>query len=205
VEAEPERRRAHHRQPALEALPTAKWQKDLKACWEDLAAGDYDWAHLAYSIWPDRIREKCKTDRSLAIAHGLEGLCEVAAPKAKTPRRAKTAADIKRESQKQALIQELAEALSALLLGEKIPLDISNAATGAIIVPANKKITPPLLRKIAMAHDAIAIDPSPIRNRIREISTSFKPRFDALEIAEQSEMAMQGNAAPTSGEVEASK
>ena len=50
------------------------WQKRLKETWEKLEAGDYDWAHLAYTIWPDRVREKCKTDKSLAIAHGLEGL-----------------------------------------------------------------------------------------------------------------------------------
>ncbi len=36
-------------------------------------------SHLAYSIWPDRVREVCKTDRSIAIAHGLEELCEVQA------------------------------------------------------------------------------------------------------------------------------
>lgn len=54
-----------------------KWQDDLKACWEKLKSGDYDWAHLAYSIWPDRVREKCKTDRSIAIAHDLEEICKV--------------------------------------------------------------------------------------------------------------------------------
>ncbi|MDB3898531.1 BREX-1 system adenine-specific DNA-methyltransferase PglX [Gammaproteobacteria bacterium] len=50
------------------------WQKLLKDTWENLEAGEYDWAHLAYSYWPDRVREKCKTDKSLAIAHGLEEL-----------------------------------------------------------------------------------------------------------------------------------
>ena len=54
-----------------------QWRKDLKTCWEELEAGTYDWAHLAYTIWPDRVREKCKKDRSLAIAHGLEEICEV--------------------------------------------------------------------------------------------------------------------------------
>jgi hypothetical protein len=48
------------------------WQKRLRATWEKLEAGDYDWAHLAYSIWPERVSEKCKTDKSLAIAHDLE-------------------------------------------------------------------------------------------------------------------------------------
>jgi hypothetical protein len=52
------------------------WQKELKVTWEKLENGDYDWAHLAYSIWPDRVREKCRNDRSLAIAHGLESICE---------------------------------------------------------------------------------------------------------------------------------
>jgi hypothetical protein len=50
------------------------WQKKLKETWESLEAGEYDWAHLAYSIWPERVREKCKTDKSLAIAHDLENL-----------------------------------------------------------------------------------------------------------------------------------
>lgn len=48
------------------------WQRKLKQTWEELQAGEYDWAHLAFSIWPDRVKEKCKTDKSLAIAHGLE-------------------------------------------------------------------------------------------------------------------------------------
>jgi hypothetical protein len=50
------------------------WQKVLKDTWAKLEKGDYDWAHLAMAYWPDRAREKCKTDKSLAIAHGLEDL-----------------------------------------------------------------------------------------------------------------------------------
>ncbi|BCY16549.1 hypothetical protein hrd7_03980 [Leptolinea sp. HRD-7] len=50
------------------------WQKRLKETWQKMEAGEYDWAHLAYSIWPERVREKCKTDKSLAIAHDLEEL-----------------------------------------------------------------------------------------------------------------------------------
>ena len=48
------------------------WQKVLKDTWEKLQAGEYDWAHLAYSYWLDRVCEKCKSDKSLAIAHGLD-------------------------------------------------------------------------------------------------------------------------------------
>lgn len=50
------------------------WQKVLKDTWTKLEKGDYDWAHLAMNYWPDRVREKCKIDKSLAIAHGLESL-----------------------------------------------------------------------------------------------------------------------------------
>jgi hypothetical protein len=50
------------------------WQKLLKDTWAKLEKGDYDWAHLAMNYWPERVREKCKTDKSLAIAHGLENL-----------------------------------------------------------------------------------------------------------------------------------
>jgi hypothetical protein len=50
------------------------WQKVLKDTWAKLEKGDYDWAHLAMSYWPDRVREKCKTDKSLAIAQDLEDL-----------------------------------------------------------------------------------------------------------------------------------
>jgi hypothetical protein len=49
------------------------WRNKLKETWEELKAGDYDWAHLALSIWPERVvKEKCITDRSIAIAHDLE-------------------------------------------------------------------------------------------------------------------------------------
>lgn len=62
------------------------WQKVLKDTWEKLKKGDYDWAHLAMNYWPDRVREKCKTDKSLAIAHGLEDLYIEPPAKPKTAR-----------------------------------------------------------------------------------------------------------------------
>ena len=74
--------------PLWKLFGMPKWQKDLRNCWEELEGGDHDWAHLALSIWPVRVKEKCKTDRSIAIAHNLGDLCEVeqAKPKAKKSR-----------------------------------------------------------------------------------------------------------------------
>lgn len=70
------------------------WQKVLKDTWAKLEKGDYDWAHLAMNYWPERVREKCKTDKSLAIAHGLEDLyIEPEAKQKKTRGRKKAGGD----------------------------------------------------------------------------------------------------------------
>jgi len=59
--------------PLWRLVPQHKpWQKEIKATWDKLCAGDYDWAHLAMHLWPERVVPKCATDRSLAIAHGLQ-------------------------------------------------------------------------------------------------------------------------------------
>ena len=61
-----------------------KWRKASEACWKKLEKGEYDWAHLSYSIWPDRVANKCKKDLSMAIAHGLESICEIKPKEKKT-------------------------------------------------------------------------------------------------------------------------
>jgi hypothetical protein len=48
------------------------WQKELKSYWDELCAGKYDWSHLAMHLWPERVVLICATNRSIAIAHGLE-------------------------------------------------------------------------------------------------------------------------------------
>ena len=48
------------------------WQKECKKVWDKLVAGEYDWAHLAMHLWPERVVPRCAKDRSLAITHGLE-------------------------------------------------------------------------------------------------------------------------------------
>lgn len=66
------------------------WQKVLKDTWTKLEKGDYDWSHLAVNYWPERVREKCATDKSLAIAHGLEDLYVEPEALPKKSRRKKT-------------------------------------------------------------------------------------------------------------------
>ena len=48
------------------------WQNECRKTWDALCKGDYDWAHLAMHLWPERVVLKCAQDRSLAIAHDLE-------------------------------------------------------------------------------------------------------------------------------------
>jgi hypothetical protein len=50
------------------------WQKELKATWEALYEGKYDWSRLAMRFWPERAVPKCVADRSLAIAHGFQDI-----------------------------------------------------------------------------------------------------------------------------------
>lgn len=58
--------------PLWKLFQHRQWQKKLKETWEKLEKGEYDWAHLACSIWPERVLKKCHADRSLAIAHDVE-------------------------------------------------------------------------------------------------------------------------------------
>lgn len=59
--------------PLWRLVPHLKgWQKELKATWDTLCAEEYEWAHVAMHLWPERVVAKCARDRSLAIAHGLE-------------------------------------------------------------------------------------------------------------------------------------
>jgi len=74
--------------PLWKLFRLPKWQKTLKDTWMALERGDYDWSHLAYTIRPEQVREKCKTDKSLAIAHGLEELYVEPPPSKKGKKRA---------------------------------------------------------------------------------------------------------------------
>ena len=80
-------------------------------------------------------------------------------------------------TKKEDLTEQLTEKLSDILLNEKIPLDVVNGQTGEIIIGANKKITKTLLRKLAETYDSVEIDPSPIRNKIFDIISSFEQKF----------------------------
>src|SRR5476649_1156895 len=139
-------------------------------------------------------------DSSLTVPSGTYGIVmdvKVTSGSIKAARQKLTPTEAKRQSKaivdkfaerEAALTEELTQALSNILLNEKIPLDVVNAETGEIIIPANRKITKTLLRKLASVYDHIEIDPSPIRIKIREIISSFESKFEQLKNEREIEM-----------------
>ncbi len=137
-------------------------------------------------------------DSSLLVPSGIYGIVmdvkisgRVDAEKEKlTPSdRRRQVKKIKEEyrNQTEKLRDLLTEALSNILLGEKIPLEVVDLAKeegeiGRTIIEANKKITKTLLRRLASVYKTIDIDPSPVRNKILEIIDSFRGKFSELEM-----------------------
>ena len=131
-------------------------------------------------------------DTSLTVPSGSSGIVMDVRVSSKNPiQQAKMTAVERRKQVKQIqesykqktteLTESLTEALSNILLGEKIPLDVVNVDSGEVIIPANRKITKTLLRKLAAAHEHIEIDPSPIQIKIQGIISDFTVRFEELE------------------------
>ena len=134
-------------------------------------------------------------DTSLTVPSGVTGIVmDVKVTSHKEVRREEVPQDkrvrakgIKEDHKKrrQEMIEELTEALSNILLGEKIPLDVVDASKGEILIPANRKITKTLLRKMAAAGDNIQIESSPIQIKIDEIISDFSPKFSELDNNEE--------------------
>ena len=131
-------------------------------------------------------------DTSLTVPSGTYGIVmdvrvsskEKAAKTKMTPSESKRQQKMIQDDykkRKEELYEQLTEGLANVLLGEKIPLDVVNGESGEIIIPANRKITKMLLRKLAGVYNVVEIDPSPIRNKIREIIGQFEHRFADLE------------------------
>ena len=131
-------------------------------------------------------------DTSLVVPSGVKGIImdvkvstksehEGEKPSLSDVRRRQRKINEEHRAQSDKLRDELTESLSNVLLGEKIPLDVRNRETGEIIIPANRKITKTLLRRLASISKNIDIDPSPVRIKIMEIIDGYQRRFDEIE------------------------
>jgi DNA-directed RNA polymerase subunit beta len=138
-------------------------------------------------------------DSSLKVPSGVSGkvMGVKVSSKKEGEKGVKTAASEAKKQAKQleddfkkelnSLHEHLTENLSNILLGEKIPLDVTNSESGEVIIPANRKITKTLLRKLSQVYDHISIDPSPIKNKILEIISGFTKKFDDLKEKHQAQ------------------
>ncbi len=80
-----------------------------------------------------------------------------------------------------ALVDELTSKLADHLLNTKITLEVTRAGRNETIIPAGRKITKTLLRKLAENYREIEMSESPVRNKIFEIINRFAPSFDELD------------------------
>lgn len=76
--------------PLVNLIGHSGWRRECQANMDALAKGDYDWSHLAMSLYPARIIQKAKKDWCMALTHGLEHICENKPKEKKTRKKKET-------------------------------------------------------------------------------------------------------------------
>jgi DNA-directed RNA polymerase subunit beta len=135
-------------------------------------------------------------DSSLVVSSGGGGIVmDVQIERKVDPNKAKMSkAEVKRQiketrnsfkAQHAELVEELAEKLSSTLLGSKLPYDVvAKDANGkeVPVIPANRKITKVLLRKLADYHESYRLPSGPTKDTIDEVMRGFRIRLRDLEL-----------------------
>ena len=134
-------------------------------------------------------------DSSLYTPSGVNGVVmDIRVERKVDPTKASVSkADIKRQIkeannnykvQYQEFLDDLADKLGSILLGSKLPVDIvSNEGDGStVIIPANRKITKVLLRKLASHHDTYTLPDGPAKDQIDEVMKSFILRLKDIKL-----------------------
>ena len=145
---------------------------------------------LLRAIFGEKARDV--KDTSLRVPSGISGIIMDVKVSSRTDqddgrlspndqRRALKKVNEEYRTQDSRLREEMTESLSNILLGEKIPLDVKNSDTGEAIIPANRKITKTLLRRLASVSRTIEMNDSPVKQKIRQIVDGYHRRFDELE------------------------
>ena len=145
---------------------------------------------LLRAIFGEKARDV--KDTSLRVPSGISGIIMDVKVSSRTDqddgrlspndqRRALKKVNEEYRTQDSRLREEMTESLSNILLGEKIPLDVKNSDTGEAIIPANRKITKTLLRRLASVSRSIEMNDSPVKQKIRQIVDGYHRRFDELE------------------------
>ena len=132
-------------------------------------------------------------DSSLYVPSGTTGIImDVRIERRFDPTRQKaTKAEIKRQvseaessyrSQFNELVEELTEKLAGILLGSKLTIDVVNRdKTSEVYVPANRKMTKVMLRKLSQNVEKYKVAAGPTKEQIDEMVKPFRIRFRDLD------------------------
>ncbi len=131
-------------------------------------------------------------DTSLTVPPGTTGVVmgvqvstaqNTEAPDEKRTKRALKDAEKKRKNQLVKIEKDLIARLASEIMNEKLPVDITDAETGDVIVPANKKIKKSQLAMLAKAHAHWQMEEGPAKARVSGIMEPFEEEFAAIEDA----------------------
>ncbi len=82
------------------------------------------------------------------------------------------------------LVEELADRLSDVMLGQKLPYPIYDGTSTkdeAILISSNRKVTRSSILKLANKYDSWRMEDCPLSNTVGDIIETFKPRFEDIE------------------------
>ncbi len=144
-------------------------------------------------------------DSSLYVPQGVNGIVsDIRIERKVDPSKATLSkADIKRqrkelETQWKTAITEfqddLSEKLGTILLGSKLPCDVIARSDESVIIPANRKITKVLLRKLAGHHEDFTMPDGPHKNQIEEVMRSYAGRLKDINLRHQEQIEQLDNA-----------
>ena len=131
-------------------------------------------------------------DTSLTVPPGTTGIVigvqvstsqDLAAADEKSNKKAKKDAEKKRRNQLAKLEKDLVAKLSAEIMNEKLPCDVTDTATGDVIIAANKKIKKSQLAVLAKAHAHWEMDEGPAKDKVAAIMEPFEAEYAAIEDA----------------------
>ena len=134
-------------------------------------------------------------DSSLVVGTGTSGIVmDIRIEYSKDPNRATmTKTEIRRQTKNikdsakadnLALTEELADALSEILLKEKLPFPIYDGASSKkdmVLISSNRRVTTSGINKLANKFRYYKMEDCPIKENIDEIISTFVVRFDRIE------------------------
>jgi DNA-directed RNA polymerase subunit beta len=93
----------------------------------------------------------------------------------------KKEAENKAKKESSRLEKEFAEKLSTTVHNQRVLVDVLDAETGDIIVPAGKKISKDLITKLSKARGKITMDENESVDELRKIAEEYSKRFAQIE------------------------